>query len=363
MKQLRKFIAGIILVFATILSLLLVTAAYARYISPLHFAFPALLGLTFPIIAVVTVLFLILLLLIYPKYALLPFLALATAAPALWQYCPINLGKDRIDTNRSSFTLLSYNVLYFNDSKKEKLKDNLPYNPTLQTIIDYNADVVALQESRDLAKRNKNLKITQEQIEKIKQSYPYKHLNNGCMLLSKYPIKVLHDTAFSKTAFSSIYQIDIEGKQITLANNHLQSIGLNKDDKELYKEIATHPDSISDKIYEIKGFTKKFLHAFEARAEQVATVDSIMRETGSNAILCGDINDTPNSYAYHVLKKGRNDAFLQLGSGPGFTYRADGMWVRIDHILYEGDFVATEMQKGNKRYSDHYPLWVKFEWR
>lgn len=362
MRGISKFFAVVLLIIAVVVSALLVAAAYIEYLSPTHVALPALLGLVFPILAVCAIILFIGLLLLCPKYALVPLGALLLSIPALWQYFPINFNKEHIDTNRGTFTLLSYNVYYFKDAEKEPGADEVAYNRTLQNIIDYNADIVVLQEIGGYFGVHKRNKITQSQIDIINKRYPHRILQNSLLLLSKYPAQTIYDTRYTETASTVVYKVNIEGREVSIFNNHLESIGLNSEDKKLYVALATHPDSVSEKVSEIKGFTKKFLHAFEARAAQVEAVDAVADSIGGNIIMCGDINDTPNSYAYHTLKTGREDAFLQLGTGPGFTYRADGMWVRIDHIFYEGDFTARALKKGNKRYSDHYPIWVEFEW-
>ncbi len=79
--------------------------------------------------------------------------------------------------------------------------------------------------------------------------------------------------------------------------------------------------------------------------------------------MCGDINDTPNSYAYYRLTKNHRDAFLELGSGAGFTYLANRIWVRIDYLLYKGDMSAQYINVIGKRSSDHYPIYGEFEWK
>lgn len=363
MNIIGRFFSGILLVVAIVVALLLLVAAYVEYLSPAHFALPALLGLGFPVIAVCAVLLFIVLLFLHRRYSLIPLVALLLSIPALWQYCPINIGNDTIDTNSDTFTLLSYNVYYFRDTEREPQNEDISYNRTLQYIIDYNADIVLLQESGRELYKSKRTKITQSQLDELKRLYPYQLSTKQNMMLSKYPAQLVKDTVYTDSANTGIYRVNIEGREVTIFNNHLESIGLSSEDKKLYVALATNPDSIPEKVSEVKSFTKKFLHAFETRASQVEVVDSLARTIGGNIIMCGDINDTPNSYAYHVLKNERDDAFLQKGVGPGFTYRANGMWVRIDHIFYEGDFVAKAVRKGNKRYSDHYPLWVEFEWK
>ncbi len=362
MNFIRKFIAVILLILSIVSSIGLLLASYVQYISPVHFSLPALMGLAFPIFVVTTVIIFFLLLPIYARYAFVPFMSLLLAIPAFLQYCPINIKHDNIDTNREKFTLLSYNVYYFADSKNEPGFDNVQHNRTLQYIIDTNADVVALQEGHGYWGVAKGQKRTQEQVDKIAQLYPYHICQNRSRIFSKYPIKAIGDTIYTKSANTSIYQLDINGRTVTLFNNHLESIGLTRDDKQLYSDFITSPDSIGEKLGGIKVFTKKFLNAFRLRALQSQYIDSVAREIGGNIIMCGDINDTPNSYAYHTLQKGRHDAFCEHGLGPGYTYRADRMWVRIDHIIYQGSFSVKHIEKGRYLYSDHYPLLVTFEW-
>ena len=362
MKFLRKILAVILLIISVISSGGLLLASYVHYCSPELFTLPALLGLLFPVFALATAFVFIIQLIVYPRYALVPFISLLLAIPALQRYTPINNDKEGVETNRPSFTLLSYNVYHYIDTKKEPGYDDITQNRTIQYIIDCNADIVAMQESSSYWGVHKKNKITKEQIDIIEQRYPYRINKNRSYILSKYPVELISDTLYTKTANTSVYRLNIDGHSVTLFNNHLESIGLTSDDKQLYREIKSYPDSIGEKIDGIKIFTSKFLNAFKSRATQVQYIDSLAREIGGNIIMCGDINDTPNSYAYHILQHERNDAYLELGSGPGYTYQTDRMWVRIDYIFYQGEFTAKQLQKGDFLYSDHYPLLVTFEW-
>ena len=44
------------------------------------------------------------------------------------------------------------------------------------------------------------------------------------------------------------------------------------------------------------------------------------------------------------------------------TYHGNNINFRIDHVLYKGDFEAVSFTRGNVTYSDHYPLFVRFNW-
>ena len=363
-NPLRKIVATLLLALSIVSSLLLVTAAYVEYLSPEVHSLPALLGLAFPLFVLSTLFFFLTLLLIYPRYTLVSLVALLLSFPAMRQYFPINRGNDRLVTNRPGFSILTYNTFHFVDVEGELLNDKIDYNRTLQNIINADADVVAIQEKSYLEfKENKRLKFTAEQVEQINKLYPYQIHKSYGPILSKYPVRLLSDTTYTKTAFTSVYEVDIEGRKVTIINNHLQSIGFTKDDKDLYVELTTNPDSIEGKIGGAKQLTHKLLDAFQQRALQVEAVDSLARSIGGNIILCGDINDTPNSYSYHVLTHNRRDAYHDLGSGAGFTYMANRMWVRIDYLLYEGDMDARYINVIKKRSSDHYPVYAEFEWK
>lgn len=363
-NPLRRIIATALLLLSVASSLLLVSASYVEYLSPEKYALPALLGLVFPIIALLTIVIFIVLLFIAPRYSVVSFVALLLSLPAMRQYCPINTGNDRLLTNRPGFSILTYNVYHFVDVDRELLGDEMDYNRTLQNIINADADIVAIQEkySSDF-RENKRRNFTSEQVQEIDRLYPYQILNPKGQILSKYPVRLVSDTIYTKTAFTTVCEVDIEGRKVTVVNNHLQSIGLTQDDKELYVELTTKPDSIENKLGGAKAITHKLLRAFEQRARQVEAVDSLARSIGGNVILCGDINDTPNSYAYHVLKKNRHDTYLDLATGPGYTYMANRMWVRIDYLLYEGDMQARYVNVIEKRSSDHYPVYAEFEWK
>lgn len=357
MGIIRKILAGILLIGNLATATLLFGASYTEWISPQWYAYPALLGLAFPIIALINLLFLITWIFVYPRYIWIPFISFLICAPAMWKYCPIHLN-NYIEDNHKGFTVLSYNVYYFNDIDKTQ---DTRYNHTLQYILNADADLALIQEApfpTTLKWRN----ITDEQIKQMERQYPYYVVGHNNFILSKYPIEEISDTSYSSSAFTNISRVDISGKKITLFNNHLESIGLNQDDKVLYREITSQPDSIKGNLASIKQMTHKFLNAFKERARQVEFVDSVACNTEGNIIMCGDINDTPNSYAYRILKKKRHDAYLECGNGPGYTYQMNRMWVRIDHVIYEGDFKARYIEIGKQRSSDHYPILVRFDW-
>jgi endonuclease/exonuclease/phosphatase (EEP) superfamily protein YafD len=70
-------------------------------------------------------------------------------------------------------------------------------------------------------------------------------------------------------------------------------------------------------------------------------------------VFCGDINDVPMSYGYHMLRKGRQDAFRESGRGRGGTYVGALPSLRIDHILHDGAIASWGFITHPEELSDH----------
>ncbi len=359
---LRNILATLFLLINIPCALLLLVAAYAEYISPTWIAYPAMLGLAFPVILLANALFLLVWGVLHSRYILVPIITLLLCAPAIWKYSPIHFDH-YIEDNHPGFTLLTYNAFYFNDVERTKNPDGTypDYNRTLQTILNADADIAVIQEAIYLDKSWRHR--SEEQLRQLHRQYPYHAQSKRDFILSKYPIKQVEKIKFTATASTSIYRAEIGDSILTIFNTHLESIGLTDNDKSTYREITSTPDSIKDNIGNIKTIARKLLNAFEARAQQVHYIDSLAQSIGGNIIICGDMNDTPNSYTYRILKNNRNDAYLDHGSGPGYTYQTDRMWVRIDHIFYEGNLYARYIEKIDQRSSDHDPLLVRFDWK
>ena len=75
--------------------------------------------------------------------------------------------------------------------------------------------------------------------------------------------------------------------------------------------------------------------------------------------MCGDFNDTPNSYVYARLSEGLNDTFRDKGLGFGTTFGGALPMLRIDYILTDRDiktYSCRTVRDGG--FSDHYPVFV-----
>jgi endonuclease/exonuclease/phosphatase family metal-dependent hydrolase len=160
----------------------------------------------------------------------------------------------------------------------------------------------------------------------------------------------------SKYNGSSIAELDIKGKKVTLINNHLESNKLSAEERSDYYQMTQELDSHAFDVF-TKMMTKRLTPAYKLRAQQAQVVSRIIQENKNPYIIvCGDFNDTPISYARHKIKGNLHDAFVDSGCGLGITYNKYRFLFRIDYILHSDNIKSYNCTVGTLKNSDHYPV-------
>ena len=101
---------------------------------------------------------------------------------------------------------------------------------------------------------------------------------------------------------------------------------------------------------------QKMRRSIGERPKQVSAVLKDVENAPVRSLVLGDFNDTPLSYTYFRLLRGRKDSFVRAGKGFGSTYRILWPLLRIDYILYPQELEAVSYQVEKVKYSDHYPI-------
>jgi endonuclease/exonuclease/phosphatase family metal-dependent hydrolase len=190
-----------------------------------------------------------------------------------------------------------------------------------------------------------------------KMGYPYTfNLKKGTVILSRYPIEAGGEVPFGKTA-NSILWADIRfGKSniVRVYNVHLQSNRVTQtttrviekgdlDEGETWQDIGNVLDRVGD--------------ATGIRAQQAKKLREHIEASKYPVIVCGDFNDTPNSYVYHVLSDGLTDTFREKGMGLGTTFAGALPLLRIDYVLTEKSIVPFSCRVARDNiFSDHFPV-------
>lgn len=352
-----------------ILIIALLTAYTARFINPDTSVIPSFAAMVFPIIALVVPLMLIFDLIVRPRSAWYMVAAIILCAHPFFNFFPVNIeGQRRVERADSTrtFTLMTYNVHNFDDLTRESSETSPAANPAITAILHYSPDIVALQECFSLKRSNRRSTL-HEQLDSLRRMYPHSIVGPGNLtLLSKYPARRIDvDSLHRKGTFEgALYELEMDGgNTLHLLNVHLQSIGLDDDDKELYRELTSGGISRSELRDARFSLGTKLAAAFRRRGRQARMLRNIIDTIPGNIVVCGDFNDVPGSYAVATIEgRDLNDAYLYGAFGPTHTYNANRFLFRIDHILYRGSLEVLYTFRDDNRGSDHYPLIATFKW-
>lgn len=341
----------------------LLASSYAGLFNPIDYHGAGLVAMTLPAWILLTVVVLVLDLIWWRRTSVVAVLALICCAAPIWNFCPLNLPHGQLSAAEQdrAFTLLTYNVLGFYD----RTCSDSGQNPTLDYILEQDADIVCLQEAYSIGVSPAQ-HITPEQVERVKRQYPYTYRSmTSQTVLSKYPVKAVPIDVKTPDISGStlgVYHIDIKGHTVTVFNCHLQSIGLNDDDKALYTRL-TELEGGRRMAGEVRTqLLSKLMMASRERARQIEVIGRYIKQYGGpNVIVCGDFNDVPGCYSLRRLQDyDLREVYPQVGFGPMITYNANRFYFRIDHILYRGCFKPVDITRGSLKSSDHYPQTVTF---
>ncbi len=346
-----------------ILTLLLLLSSFLAWsVSPAKVTIFAYLGLAFPFILVANIMFIIFWAVqLNWKMVIVDLLIMIACYRPIIIYFPLNFKNETPPEN--SIKVLSYNVMGFNwQLDKKWTKDN----PMVQYLRSTDADIICMQEymasTSDKHASTKNLQKALEKypyysvipLRSIKGGFEY-----GLACFSKYPIKaILSIPVVSSDNGSALYQIDINGKTVSVINNHLESNRLTSADKQLYKDFLKQRGEDPPRLNDLtKNLEDKLGTAYKKRAPQVDLIAHYIEEQKTDAIIvCGDFNDCPISYSYKVISKNLMDAYAETGFGPGITYHENHFWFRIDFIMHSKNLKAYKFAIDKVKYSDHYPV-------
>jgi endonuclease/exonuclease/phosphatase family metal-dependent hydrolase len=333
----------------------------AWYVSPEKMAVFAYIGLAFPFILVACVVFGIFWLVCRQWiFLIVSVVAILLCIKPVSMYFPLHTGKTNVQDG--SIKVLTYNIRCFN--WHHDMNNENEENDIIKYIRDSGADIVCLQEF--LALKN-NGKANLENIHKRLKNYPYYKVINqrpkesyiyGIACFSKYPIISAKEIPYESENGSAVFLLYINGKRISVVNNHLESNGLEPKDRELYHDFLKNAEK--SKLDDITQNMRSHLgRAFRKRAVQAETIAAYVKKQQTDGIiLCGDFNDTPLSYAYYTIKGDLLDSYAENEFGARITYHEDNFLFRIDFIMHSKNIRSYNCTIDKVKYSDHYPVWA-----
>ncbi len=335
----------------------LLASLIAGWLSPSAAPLFQAMGLLYPILLIVNLLFVVFWLVVRSRLWVLSFLFILLGYGNLMRNFGINFG-DRPANGRATISLLTYNVqhfgLYASREKYEKIRTDI-----IDWLKNEESDIVCMQEYHGKGKTLygplQEMKVQLGALSYYYESYfnPRYQQLTGLVTISKYEAVNKDRLKFDGSRTFGIFtDLLIGGDTIRLFNIHLASIQLMPSDIDFVvnpaqdKEMGLH----ALKIY------SKLSQAFLLRQRQAAFLTEKIKASPYPVILCGDFNDTPSSFVYREITGLLTDTFVEKGFGLGPTFAGGLPLLRIDFILKSDKFSTLSYRRHKVYFSDHFPV-------
>ena len=367
MSLVRKISKNILLSANIAVVLLFIFSAFCYIFDPEEWPWLAITGIAFPFFLLANLLFVGWWMLVKKKLALISTAAILICGGAITNFFSFgNLHAFDANKPATSVRIATWNVARFIELIKNNNKGSQTRIKMLEQIKKENADILCLQEFTTSTNPG-----WYDNIAEFKENlgYPYYYyshdwdgdrLYNGTIILSKLPIIDSGMMRYPRpTLPEALMYADIvkNGKIFRVYSTHLQSNRFKKEDISKIQELKKG-NNIIDNFFQI---FKKLEVAYEHRAIQTKAAKTAMSSSPHPTILCGDLNDIPNSFTYNELKGQMNDAFLQKSFGIGRTFNSLSPTLRIDYIFMDSKaFEPLQFKRIVNNYSDHYMLVADF---
>jgi endonuclease/exonuclease/phosphatase family metal-dependent hydrolase len=258
-------------------------------------------------------------------------------------------------SSKNKIKVLTYNTDNFNyafeKGKTEREAELLAF------FKEKNPDIFCFQE---LGETDKYLKTLTDKFFTYAPFYVAHPVQKALFIVSKYPIVNSGCVNLSPTNNDAIFaDININGSISRVYCAHLQSNSVGERTKSLMenKEINKESAHTSRAVWSIVRYN------YSLRAEQSKKLKAHILQSPYPVIVCGDFNDTPQTYVYSQVAEGLEDTWQNKGLGRGTTYGGALPLLRIDYILTSEKFKTINCEVDRSQpFSDHYPVMATIGW-
>ncbi len=355
-KKRRSLVMRIVDIFALAMSVMAFVAMMLLLFTPIinparSWIFP-IVGLFTPAIFIFAVLLALYWVIRWRwPYALMLIIPVIIALPRMSLYAQLQTSKEyETKATRGEFTVMSFNAKHFTNFEGKAVAELAK-----EYIEEQKPDIIAFQEYEE-----KRFKSAEQALER----YNVAKVDNQA-IWSRYKILDSSEQLIIKDSLESAgsafwADIIISSDTIRLYNIHLHSTSITSSDNDYISSMEFLGDSLRDDRF--IDMLRRFKETSQWRAKQAERVAQSIEESPYRVIVCGDFNDTPNSYAYHTLARGLNDTFAERGIGYAHTYRGFMNLLRIDYLLTEPSIEVKSYSVGyDYLHSDHYPVISKLK--
>ncbi|MFN6373839.1 MAG: endonuclease/exonuclease/phosphatase family protein [Chitinophagia bacterium] len=371
LKFLRWFSTGMMFIANLVVSILFLACSFASQMHPRDWWFTGFLGLFYPVLFVVLILFLLFWILLKSKKALLPLLVLVAGFSNFRLHVALQLGNsfDASKKAAGSIRFMDWNIRHFIPFDESDFKPDREAHESkiFEEIKKNNPDVICFQEfiSMPAAGEKDPMQLLKA------MGYRYHRFAgedlfgtrqySGIAIFSRLPIvggDVLpYPPSEDGNAESTVYADVVSGNDtFRVYSVHLQSFGFGNREYRALDDVRSEGSS----VMESKHVIRKMRNTFYWHGMQADFIARELEKSPYPALIMGDLNDVPGSYAYTVVRGKRKDAFLEKGSGIGSTFTSSSSFVlqmiptlRIDNIFLPQEMEVEQFAIDGERLSDH----------
>ncbi len=349
---LLKSFKGLLAIFSLVTGVALLLGVAAVFVDPGKLVVLAFFGLSFPIIYLVNLILLGFSLLRSKRWAIYHASLALIGIMQIGHFCNLMPASEK--TADHKLRVMTFNVRNFN--RYNWIQDSSIQGKIEKLIVYQEPDVLCFQEFHLRGKDD--LRSIREFAGRIGLKYfafnDHKQAKDimGLVTFSRYPLNTVYRENFHDEI--------VKSKHIRILNMHLESIRFEAPDYK-YAEDPTKDKS----QFKIAGLriVQRFVRAYRLRGQQARLVNKYVLESENPVIVAGDANDTPISFAYHMLSKDLKDSFDKGSIGTGGTYAGQLPSFRIDYVLHSKtlETLSHKVLKEEKL-SDHYPILSEVGW-
>lgn len=345
-----KFIRKLGLTLNCLAAALLLISYFAPAINPDKYWQFGILGLIFPFMIFVNISFIIFWLFSKTKInALISLVIIMLGWSAFSGVIGLKLPTD-IPPNKKAIKVMTYNIRAMSLMKNYPTKNLEKNKENFIFYIEENGlpDVFCVQET---TVPNIKFMTNAFNLPYVKRHSGY---NSQSAILSKYIIDNSGEIKFDEGNGDCVWaDISIEGSSIRFYSFHLHS-----------NTISVQADSIFD-VHNInqkkavegaKGMFSKYKYSARIRNQQATKIKNHIKSSPLPVVVCGDLNDTPQSFVYHTMVDGLKDCFKERGIGFGTTWAGNPPGLKIDYIFVSDTIETFSNTILKRRFSDHYPI-------
>ena len=342
---------------AMFFAVLLLFSFAAAFVNPEKFVWFAYFGMLFPIVLVINIFHAVFLAFNLKKTALISLLAIALNWSNIQTMARFKSAE--FDTNEKKIRVMSYNVNLFDYYGNINSRKGQTEREILNFIANESPDILCLQEFREDLRNPVPTRFFAQQADLpyASRSRYNQQMAFGNKIYSRFPIirdsLIRFEHSKNMVLFADILTY---GDTVRVFNFHTESIGFHEVDDVFYRELTTTPTEITDIKKGLVSLLKKMNAAYAKRAYQARFLADLIAESPYPVIVCGDMNDTPTSYAYRQISRNLHDSFRERGFGLGTSYTGMYPSFRIDYIFFSEGFYCENFTTIRVKYSDHFPL-------